>query len=149
MEIFAWIKEYWFIFILFIGIVSTISIKVYEFFKQPNAEQLNKVQQWLVFAVAKAEEVLGSGTGQMKLKYVYDMFVTKFPAIALFISYDKFKEMTEDALTEFKELIANNKNIKKIYAWETTDTSEMDDIDTPCKECSIPTIEEKENSEDE
>lgn len=134
-------KEYWFIIILIIAVIATISIKVYEFIKQPNAEQLNKVQQWLVFAVAKAEEVLGSGTGQMKLKYVYDMFITKFPAIAIFISYEKFVEMTEDALTEFKELIANNKQIRKIYSWE-------ENIDLPCEECSI--VEpEKEDEKDE
>lgn len=130
-------KEYWFIIVLIIAIIATVSIKAYKFFKQPNAEQLNKVQQWLVFAVAKAEEVLGSGTGQMKLKYVYDMFITKFPAIAVFISYEKFVEMTEDALTEFKELIANNKQIKKIYSWD-------EENDSSCK------VElEKEDKKDE
>ena len=69
------------------------------------------------------------------------VFITKFPAIAIFISYEKFVEMTEDALIEFKELIANNKQIKKIYSWD-------EEINLPCEECGI--VEpEKEDKKDE
>ena len=118
MNILLWIRENWYIFILFIGVISMMAIRVYEFFKQPNKEQLQQIQEWLVYAVARAEEVLGSGTGKMKLKYVYDMFVTKFPAFAMFISYEKFVEMTEKALKEFKEMIAENPKIKEFYAWD-------------------------------
>ena len=122
MDIFTWIREYWFVFILFIGVVATASIKIYKFINTPSGEQLKKVQQWLIWAVAKAEEVLGSGTGQLKLRYVYDMFITKFPVIAKFITYDEFKAMTEKALEEFKEMLENNKQIKQIYDWETIDS---------------------------
>ncbi len=118
MNILLWIRENWYIFILFIGVISMMAIRVYEFLKQPNKAQLQQIQEWLVYAVAKAEEVLGSGTGKMKLKYVYDMFVTKFPAFAMFISYEKFVEMTEKALKEFKEMIAENPKIKEFYAWD-------------------------------
>lgn len=121
MDIFTWIREYWFIFILFIGVVATAAIKVYKFINTPSGEQLKKVQQWLIWAVAKAEEALGSGTGQLKLRYVYDMFITKFPVIAKFVTYDEFKAMTEKALEEFKEMLENNKQIKQIYDWETID----------------------------
>lgn len=122
MDIFTWIREYWFVFILFIGVVATAAIKVYKFINTPSGEQLKKVQQWLIWAVAKAEEVLGSGTGQLKLRYVYDMFITKFPVIAKFVTYDEFKAMTEKALEEFKEMLENNKQIKQIYDWETIDS---------------------------
>jgi hypothetical protein len=118
MNILLWIRENWYIFILFIGVISMMAIRVYEFLKQPNKAQLQQIQEWLVYAVARAEEVLGSGTGKMKLKYVYDMFVTKFPAFAMFISYEKFVEMTEKALKEFKEMIAENPKIKEFYAWD-------------------------------
>lgn len=122
MDIFTWIREYWFVFILFIGVVATAAIKIYKFINTPSGEQLKKVQQWLIWAVAKAEEVLGSGTGQLKLRYVYDMFITKFPVIAKFVTYDEFKAMTEKALEEFKEMLESNKQIKQIYDWETIDS---------------------------
>lgn len=122
MDIFTWIREYWFVFILFIGVVATAAIKIYKFINTPSGEQLKKVQQWLIWAVAKAEEVLGSGTGQLKLRYVYDMFITKFPVIAKFVTYDEFKAMTEKALEEFKKMLESNKQIKQIYDWETIDS---------------------------
>lgn len=44
----------------------------------PSDKQLNKVREWLLYAVTKAEKELGGGTGQIKLRYVYDMFVARF-----------------------------------------------------------------------
>lgn len=117
-DIIMFIKDYWFLILIGIAVVSVVSIKVYEFFKKPNSEQLRKVQEWLVWAVAKAEDTLGSGTGQLKMKYVYDLFVAKYPAIAIFLSYDQFLEMAEKALDEFKEMMENNEAIKQLYEKE-------------------------------
>ncbi|MFR6482019.1 MAG: hypothetical protein ACLUPD_10785 [Anaerotignum faecicola] len=46
------------------------------------AEQREKVKEWLLLAVTEAEKELGSGTGQLKLRYVYDLFLRRFPAVA-------------------------------------------------------------------
>lgn len=110
--------NYWYLIVAGIAIISVVSIKVYVWFKQPSNKQLEQIQEWLLFAVAKAEEELGSGTGQMKLRYVYDMFVTKFPAIALFLSFDDFKKMVDKALKEFEKLIEENKDIRALYKLE-------------------------------
>ena len=110
--------NYWYLIVAGIAIVSVVSIKVYVWFKQPSNKQLEQIQEWLLFAVAKAEEELGSGTGQMKLRYVYDMFVTKFPAVALFLSFDDFKKMVDKALKEFEKLIEENKDIRALYKLE-------------------------------
>lgn len=118
-EVLNFIKDYWYLIVIGIAIVSVCSIKVYEFFKKPSKEQLRKVQEWLVWAVAKAEEVLGSGTGQLKMKYVYDLFVSKYPAIAIFVDYEDFKAMAEKALEEFEELIKDNPAIAQLYEKET------------------------------
>ena len=56
----------------------------------PTNEQLKKVKEWLLWAVAEAEKELGSGTGQLKLRYVYDMFIVKFPSLAKIISFETF-----------------------------------------------------------
>ena len=120
VDLLTFIKEYWFIIIIAIAIISVISIKIYNWIKQPTEEQIKQVQEWLLYAVAKAEEVLGSGTGQLKLRYVYDMFVSKFPAIAVFISFETFTKMVDKALDEFKELLQTNPAINDLYdKWET------------------------------
>lgn len=123
-KVLEFINNNWFLIIAFIAIISTVSIKVYKWFKQPNKEQLRQVQEWLLYAVAKAEKNLGSGTGELKLRYVYDMFVEKFPAIAIFIDFDDFCIMVEEALNKFKDLIENNESINAIYSLEKQEEEE-------------------------
>lgn len=116
MENFAlFIKEYWFLIIVAIAIISAIAIKVYTWFKQPTSDQLKNVKEWLLYAVAKAERELGSGTGQLKLRYVYNMFVEKFPAIAIFITFEDFSKMVDEALDKFNELLKENTAINDYY----------------------------------
>lgn len=114
-EILQFINDNWFLIIAAIAIVSVISIKLYKWFKQPNSEQIRQIQEWLIYAVAEAEKTLGSGTGELKLRYVYDKFVTKFPAAAIFISFEDFSIMVEKALQKFEELLQTNKNIENLY----------------------------------
>ena len=116
MENFAlFIKEYWFLIIVAIAVISAIAIKVYTWFKQPTSDQLKNVKEWLLYAVAKAERELGSGTGQLKLRYVYNMFVEKFPAIAIFITFEDFSKMVDEALDKFNELLKENTTINDYY----------------------------------
>lgn len=116
MENFAlFIKEYWFLIIVAIAVISAIAIKVYTWFKQPTSDQLKNVKEWLLYAVAKAERELGSGTGQLKLRYVYNMFVEKFPAIAIFITFEDFSKMVDEALDKFNELLKENTAINDYY----------------------------------
>lgn len=120
-EILAFINEYWFLIVAAIAIVSVIAVKIYKWCKQPSSEQLRQVQEWLLYAVAQAEKTLGSGTGELKLRYVYDQFMTKFPAIALFISFDDFSIMVEKALEKFEELLKENQSVQALYEEETSD----------------------------
>lgn len=119
-KVLQFMNDNWFLIIAFIAIISVVSVKIYKWCKMPNREQMRQVQEWLLYAVAKAEENLGSGTGELKLRYVYDMFVTKFPAIAIFVNFDDFCIMVEEALTKFKELLANNASVSAIYGFENT-----------------------------
>ena len=118
MTVLSFIATYWYLIVAAIAIISVISIKVYVFLKTPGKEQLNKIQEWLVWAVAQAEKELGSGTGQMKIKYVYNLFITKFPSIAIFVPYSLFSSMVEKALDEFKDLVSNNQRISEEFAVE-------------------------------
>ena len=123
-EILQFINEYWFLIIAAIAFISVVAIKIYKWCKQPSSEQLRQVQEWLLYAVAQAEKTLGSGTGELKLRYVYDQFMTKFTAIALFISFDDFSIMVEKALEKFEELLKENESVGALFDAEKGDESD-------------------------
>ena len=52
------------------------------------AKYPSKVREWLLWAVTTAEKEYGSGTGQIKLRAVYDLFLAKFPKLSIFVSFD-------------------------------------------------------------
>lgn len=72
-----------------------------------------KINEWLVQAVTKAEKELGGGTGQLKLRVVYDWFIEKFPVVAAIIPFKVFSAWVDYALTEMRYLINKNYDIKK------------------------------------
>ena len=68
-------------------------------------------KNWLVWAVSEAEKGLGSGTGQLKLRLVYDMAVARFPIVAKLIPFKLFSNMVDTALKIMNEMIKNNASI--------------------------------------
>lgn len=89
---------------IFIGAsIVLIALIAYICYKHPQ-----KIKEWLVFACAKAELSLGSGTGMLKLRLVYDMFISQFPIFSKLVSFATFQAWTEEALITFKEWIKNN-----------------------------------------
>lgn len=66
------------------------------------------VQKLLVYICLEAERRFGSKTGQIKLRYVYDWFITKFPFMSVLISFDQFSKMVDTALEEMEHLISTN-----------------------------------------
>lgn len=68
-------------------------------------------KNWLVWAVSEAEKVLGSGTGQLKLRLVYDMAVARFPILAKLMPFKVFSNMVDAALKIMNEMIKNNASI--------------------------------------
>lgn len=78
-----YIVENWFVIVGLIAVLTAGGYAVYVFVKMPSDKQLNKVREWLLYAVTKAEKELGGGTGQIKLRYVYDMFVARILQIQI------------------------------------------------------------------
>lgn len=72
---------------------------------------VNGFKNWLVWAVSEAESVFGSNTGKLKLRYAYELAVTRFPAIAKVIPFALFSKMIDEALDIMRDMIENNKNI--------------------------------------
>ena len=87
-------------------------------------KQLNKVREWLLYAVTKAEKELGAGTGKLKLRYVYDMFVARFEWLAKVITFDMFSMMVDEALEQMRTMLDSNEAVQKLIANEAGEGSE-------------------------
>lgn len=118
------ITENWFVLVALAAVVTAGGYAVYTFVKMPSDKQLNKVREWLLYAVTKAEKELGGGTGQIKLRYVYDMFVARFAWLAKVISFEMFSMMVDEALDKMKEMLENNKAVKKLVSGEEDEVGE-------------------------
>lgn len=68
-------------------------------------------KNWLVWAVTEAEKTFGSGTGQLKLRYAYNLAIKQFPAIAKFLPFSVFSKMVDEALIIMREMIEKNGKI--------------------------------------
>ena len=96
------------------GLFIMCLVIVVDFTRKPKAEQIEKVRKWLLWAVTEAEKELGAGTGQLKLHTVYDLFVQRFPSLALMVSFEWFSELVDEALVEMRELLEKNEAIRNV-----------------------------------
>ncbi len=104
----------WYIILAVIAILAGGVYALYRFFKMPSKAQLAKVKEWLLYAVTEAEKELGGGTGQLKLRYVYDMFLAKFPWLVDIIPFEMFSDLVDEALVDMRELIQKNQAVKAL-----------------------------------
>ena len=79
----------------------------------------NNLIEWLVDKVGEAESYFGSETGQLKLRSVYNTFVISRPVLAMFVSFDKFKDYVDLALEKFETMLSENGKIKEWYDQQT------------------------------
>lgn len=69
-------------------------------------------REWLLFAVMEAEKALGSKTGQIKLRYVYDLAMSRYPIFSKLIPFTTFEKLVNEALDTFKDILANNEQLQ-------------------------------------
>ena len=103
--------EYWPVLVAGISVLAVAGMGIYHFVGLPTEEQLSKVREWLLWAVTEAEKKLGGGTGALKLRQVYDLFVTRFPWLAKVISFELFSTMVDEALGEMRVLLDTNQAV--------------------------------------
>lgn len=106
------IINYWYIILAVIAILVAAAVATYRYLGLPREEQLAKVREWLLWAVTGAEKELGGGTGKLKLRQVYDLFVTRFPWLVRVVSFDLFSDMVDDALEEMRSMLQTNTAVK-------------------------------------
>ena len=118
------IVENWFVIVAIAAAGGSIGYAIYSFVKMPSDKQLNKVREWLLYAVTKAEKELGAGTGKLKLRYVYDMSVARFEWLAKVITFDMFSMMVDEALEQMRTMLDSNEAVQKLIANEAGEGSE-------------------------
>lgn len=100
----AWIAENWFVIVIvclfLLGIIIAITNK-------------QQAKEWLKWCVTKAEQELGSGTGQIKLRQVYDMFIERYPMFSKFVPFSIFSKWVDDALIFLRDQLEKNTKVKE------------------------------------
>ena len=104
--------------ILMIIVVAIFAIVVVwhttdSFVKKPTEEQKEIVKKWLLVAVTEAEKIYGSKTGQIKLSYVYDLFIQRLPDIASIFTFDMFSSLVDEVLTQFRKIVESNAAVQE------------------------------------
>lgn len=103
MDILVFLSENWYV----IVVVLVLAFGIY--YTITNKE---KTKRWLEYAVTIAEKDLKSGTGQLKLRQVYDMFLQRFPVFSKFVPFSVFSQWVDLALEFLREQLKKNENIK-------------------------------------
>lgn len=93
------------------GVVLIAVVAIVFIIKQPK-----KVKEWLLWAVIQAETTLGGGTGQIKLRAVYDLFVERYKVISFLVSFETFSKWVDVALEEMRVMLENNENVKALVS---------------------------------
>ena len=81
---------------------------VITFLRMGQQQQMKMISEWLLLAVVQAEKELGGGTGEIKLRYVYDKFIQKFGKMAMIISFEQFSNMVDIALDKMRDMLSSN-----------------------------------------
>lgn len=100
--------ENWYIIVAGIAVLVAALVAIKHYWGLPTAQQIVAIKEWLLWAVVQAEADLGGGTGQLKLRYVYDLFVTQFSWAAKVVSFELFSSMVDEALDRMREMLETN-----------------------------------------
>lgn len=106
--------ENWYVLVGLLAIVAAAIVFVIKFLKQPTSQQLASIKEWLLWATTEAEKHFGSGTGKLKLRYVYELFAETFPWLAKIVSFETFSKLVDGALDDMNNMLSSN-NAVQLY----------------------------------
>ena len=115
------LMENWYLVVALMAATGMVGVCIGRFLKMPTSEQRERVKEWLLWAVTQAEAELGSGTGKLKLRQTYDLFIQRFPALAMAVSFDTFSLWVDEALEEMRKLLKENKTVRELVYGEKND----------------------------
>lgn len=121
--------ENWFLIAVAVAVVVSLICLIFRFLGMPTEEQTKKVKEWLIWACVEAERALQSGTGQLKLREVYNLFcaVPAFTWVARVISFAQFSVWVSDALLDVKHMLISNKVLAE-YVYGDNAAAEVEKI---------------------
>ena len=125
MEILKMILENWLVLVIVLILVLFAVYAVLRFLKLTPQQQLSKVKTALLYMVTEAEKELKSKTGRVKRSMVWEWIAERFPIISLFITEEKYDELLDQALAEFKAMLENNESLYD-YVYDTLTVTEED-----------------------
>lgn len=113
------LMENWYLVVALMAATGMVGVCIGRFLKMPTSEQREseqreRVKEWLLWAVTQAEAELGSGTGKLKLRQTYDLFIQRFPALAMAVSFDTFSLWVDEALEEMRKMLKENKAVREL-----------------------------------
>lgn len=105
-----WLVENWYLIVAAVALIGAAVAVAYRFLGQPSEKQVAKIKEWLIWACIEAERALQSGTGQLKLREVWNLFcaVPAFGWVARIISFDTFSGWVTEALSTVKRMLVEN-----------------------------------------
>lgn len=107
-----WILNNWMFIVAITAMIAMIISNILTFEREPKQQKIDNVKEWLKWAVLKAEQELGSGTGQAKLHMVYDLAVEKFPWIVNVITFSVFSSWVDESLEWLNNQLSSNNSIQ-------------------------------------
>lgn len=113
MYVVNFIVENWFLIVFALVAIIFVTCSIIRFVHMPTAKQIENLMEWLKIAVVEAEKQFQSGTGQLKLRAVYESAVIAFPWIAKYMTFEKFSQLVDIALVWMREQIEQNEKIRE------------------------------------
>ena len=110
--------NYWYFIVIVIDILVISGVFIFNFLQKPSEQKLQNIKEWAIYACALAQAHLGSGTGQLKMRETYDMFISRFPDLVKIVPFEMYKNIAESALLEFKKMLENNPKVKELILEE-------------------------------
>lgn len=108
------LMENWYLFVAAIAVSVVVGVAIGKFLNLPTTAQIGKCKEWLLLAVTEAERQMGGGTGQLKLRAVYDLFLQRWPAVAKAVSFDTFSAWVDEALEKMRKMLKDNKEARAL-----------------------------------
>lgn len=118
-----WLIENWYVLFGLVVLLVAVMFMVVRFFKMPTDNQKRALREWLRYAVSVAENELGKGTGQLKLRMVYDMAIEKFPWVAKIYTFEDFSDDVDNALIWLDHQLDVNNKIKTLVVGESEENA--------------------------
>ena len=103
-----WLISNYDVMIYMIAFVICCGFAIYKFINMSKDKQLSKVREWLLFACIEAEKSFeGNGTGKLKLRMVYNVFISRFKFVSMLITFDEFSKLVDETLDIMKDILKN------------------------------------------